>query len=59
MSTDAGRSAARIRMAADLARCLKANTLVSCCRANGIKHITTGRAAAHALASITIEGGRQ
>ena len=54
MATDAGRSAARLRVATSLARNLKASTLVASCRANGIRHITTGVAAAHALASISI-----
>jgi hypothetical protein len=45
VSTDAGRAAARLRVAYHLSRNLLANTLVKACRANGIRHICTGPAA--------------
>ena len=51
LKTEAGCSAARLRMATDLARGLKADTLIRCCRAAGIRHVTTGHQAAHALAA--------
>ena len=54
LSTDTGRDAARIRMAADLVRCLKAPTLRRACRANGLPFVRTGSAAARALATLAI-----
>jgi hypothetical protein len=55
LRTEAGCTAARLRMATDLARSLKADTLIRCCRAAGIRHVTTGHQAAHALAAATIQ----
>jgi hypothetical protein len=52
--TEAGCAAARLRMATNLARSLKADTLIRCCRAAGIRHVTTGHQAAHALAAATL-----
>jgi hypothetical protein len=46
LRTEAGCAAARLRMATSLARSLKADTLVRCCRALGMRHVTTGRAMA-------------
>src|SRR4051812_6899924 len=54
LTTETGRTAARLRVATDLARCLKAATLLKACRANGIRHITAGHQAAHALASLAV-----
>lgn len=54
LRTEAGCAAARLRLATNLARCLKAETLMRCCRALGIQHITSGHQAAHALAAATI-----
>ncbi len=50
-STPDGCAAARLRMAADLARFMKAGTLVRAARVAGIRHVTAGHQAAHALAS--------
>ena len=54
LKTEAGCAAARLRMATELARSLKADTLIRCCRAAGIRHVTTGHQAAHALAAATL-----
>jgi hypothetical protein len=54
VSTESGLAAARLRLAVDLSRSLKASTLVAVCRAHGLRHISTGVAAAHALASLTL-----
>jgi hypothetical protein len=62
LQTEAGCASARLRMATDLARSLKADTLIQVCRALRIRHVVTGHQAAHALAAATIsafsgEGG--
>jgi hypothetical protein len=55
VQTDEGCAAARLRLATDLAGSLKASTLISVCRALGIRHVTQGHQAAHALAAATIQ----
>ena len=54
LMTETGCAAARLRMATDLARSLKADTLIRCCRVAGIRHVTTGHQAAQALAAATL-----
>lgn len=54
LTTETGRAAARLRVATDLARSMKAATLLKACRANGIRHVTAGHQAAHALAAIAV-----
>lgn len=54
LTTETGRATARLRVATDLARHLKAATLVKACRLNGIRHISSGHQAAHALAAIAV-----
>ena len=54
LQTEADCTSARLRMATELARSLKADTLIRCCRAAGIRHVSTGHQAAHALATATI-----
>ncbi len=54
LTTEAGRTTARLRVATDLARCLKAATLLKACRANGLRHIGTAHQAAHALACVAV-----
>jgi hypothetical protein len=51
-STETGLAAAKLRMATELGKCLKASTLIAACRVHGIKHIVAGHQAAYALASI-------
>jgi hypothetical protein len=57
LTTPAGRDAARLRLATNLARNLLADTLLAACRANRIRHVRTGHAAAHALAAVAIAEG--
>jgi hypothetical protein len=51
-STEPGLAAAKLRMATELSKCLKASTLIAACRAHSVRHVVTGHQAAYALASI-------
>lgn len=53
-ATDAGRQNARLRVATRLARRLTDATLLAACRARGLRHVSTGVAAAHALAALAV-----
>lgn len=54
LTTGAGRAAARLRVATRLARRLTDATLLAACRARGLRHVSTGVAAAHALAALAV-----
>lgn len=58
LATDAGRRAARLRVATRLARRLTDATLLAACRARGLRHVSTGVAAAHALAALAVPEDR-
>ena len=61
LTTEEGRSTARLQVAVALAKGLKAKTLIQACRAHGIRHVNSAHQAAHALAStaIPVEGGQR